>query len=247
MLAAKDAIECKLAEQRDAEPGKLAKSAASVLMKCLYAARMCRFDLLRAVQGLARYMAKWTRRQDQELHQLISNIHCTKHKTMVGWVSDDFESLQIQLYSDADFAGCQDTMRSTTGVHACLNGPGTSFPPSGQSKRQGCISQSTTEAELVAASHALRASGLPLLELFETLYPEQRESPRLIHFVDNQSMIAVVRTGRNPTMRHLGRVHGVSIGFWHEQFLDYNMAISYIGTAKMTADIYTKEFVDQQK
>ena len=49
----------------DAEPGKLAKSAASVLMKCLYAARMCRFDLLRAVQGLARYMTKWTRRQDQ--------------------------------------------------------------------------------------------------------------------------------------------------------------------------------------
>ena len=43
----------------------LAKSAASVLMKCLYPARMCRFDLLRVVQGLARYMTKWTRRQDQ--------------------------------------------------------------------------------------------------------------------------------------------------------------------------------------
>ena len=48
-------------EDPDAEPGKLAKSAASVLMKCLYAARMCRFDLLRAVQGLARYMTNWTR------------------------------------------------------------------------------------------------------------------------------------------------------------------------------------------
>jgi hypothetical protein len=55
----------------ESEPGKLASSAASVLMKCLYAARMCRFDLLRAVQGLAKYMTRWTKRQDRELHQLI--------------------------------------------------------------------------------------------------------------------------------------------------------------------------------
>jgi hypothetical protein len=54
--------------------GKLASVAAGVLMKCLYAARMCRFDLLRAVQGLARYMTKWTTRQDQELHQ--QNLKC---------------------------------------------------------------------------------------------------------------------------------------------------------------------------
>ena len=48
-------------------------------------------------------------------------------------------------------------------------------------------------------------------------------------------------------MRHMGRVHGVSIGFLHEQFLDSHMAMSCIGTANMTADIHTKEFVDSQK
>ena len=40
--------------------GRLASVAASVLMKVMYAARMARFDLLRAVQGLAKYLTKWT-------------------------------------------------------------------------------------------------------------------------------------------------------------------------------------------
>ena len=45
----------------DEQPaGKLAAVAASVLMKCMYVARMARFDLLRAVQGLAKYLTKWT-------------------------------------------------------------------------------------------------------------------------------------------------------------------------------------------
>jgi len=48
-------------------------------------------------------------------------------------------------------------------------------------------------------------------------------------------------------MRHLTRVHGVCIGFMHEQFLDTSMAMSYIPTAQMAADIYTKEFADGEK
>jgi hypothetical protein len=67
---------------QESELGKLASLAASVLMKCLYAARMCRFDLLRAVQGLAKFMTKWTKKQDRELHQLMSYIHHSKHMKM---------------------------------------------------------------------------------------------------------------------------------------------------------------------
>ena len=38
--------------------GELAPSAASVLMKIMYAARVARFDLLRPVQWLAKFMTK---------------------------------------------------------------------------------------------------------------------------------------------------------------------------------------------
>jgi hypothetical protein len=100
----------------------------------------------------------------------------------------------------------------------------------------------------VAASHALRASGLSLLQLFESICPQVAENPpRLVHLVDNQAMIAVVRTGRNPAMRHLGRVHGVCIGFLHEQFESRKLAMSYIPTSQMAADIYTTEFTDADK
>ena len=48
-------------------------------------------------------------------------------------------------------------------------------------------------------------------------------------------------------MRHLTRVHGVCIGFMHEQYVDTNIAMSYIPTSQMAADIYTKEFTDSEK
>ena len=100
----------------------------------------------------------------------------------------------------------------------------------------------------MAASHALRSSGLPLLNLFDTMCPQETGDPaRLVHLVYNQAMISVVRTGRNPTMRHLGRVHGVCIGFMHEQFDSTRIAMSYIPTSQMAADIYTKEFTDSDK
>ena len=55
--------------------GELAPCAASVLMKIMYAARMARFDLIRPVQWLAKFMTKWTRQHDLELHRLISLLH----------------------------------------------------------------------------------------------------------------------------------------------------------------------------
>ena len=51
--------------------GQLADAAASVLMKILYAARMARFDLLRPVQGLAKWFTTWQKRHDDELYRLV--------------------------------------------------------------------------------------------------------------------------------------------------------------------------------
>ena len=137
--------------------------AASVLMKILYAARMARVDLLRPVQGLAKSFTKWKPRHDEELYKLTCYILTTKHKKTIGWVGDELADIQPHLFSDSDFAGMEGTQTSTSGVHLCLRGPNTSFPLSGQSKRQGCVSLSTTEAELVAAALALKTAGLPVI------------------------------------------------------------------------------------
>ena len=114
--------ETQIADNDTAERGRLADSAASIFMKCLYSARMARFDLLRPAQGLAKYMTKWTTRHDAELHQVMCYIYSTLTFKMVGWIGDDLRHLQLQLFSDSDFVGCNQSLRSTTGVHTVLTG-----------------------------------------------------------------------------------------------------------------------------
>ena len=57
--------------------GRLGHIAARVLMKVLYGAQMCRFDLLRAVGNLATRISKWTLGCDKALHRLMSYINGT--------------------------------------------------------------------------------------------------------------------------------------------------------------------------
>jgi hypothetical protein len=64
---------------------------------------------------------------------------------------------------------------------------------------------------------------------------------------DNQAMIQVIKSGKNPTMRYLGRTHRVSIQWLHERFAEKDLVLIYEVSAKMAADIYTKAFSDPLK
>ena len=66
--------------------------------------------------------------------------------------------------------------------------------------------------------------------------------PKLYMHDDNEAMIAVCRTGRNATMRTLGRVHGVSTRALHEATLRMDFALGFISTKSMCADIHTKPY-----
>ncbi len=224
--------------------GRLAEHAACVLMKCLYGARMARFDLLRAITSLACQLTRWTPECDRKLHRLMCYIHTSKHLRMIGYVGNSLNEVQPHLFADADFAGCATTQRSTSGLHLCIRGSKTCFPIAGQSKRQGCVSHSTPEAEIVAADFGLRLSGLPALDLWHVLLPHK---PPLFFHEDNQAMIHVINTGRNPTMRYLLRTHRVSVSWLHEVFKGADIVLMYEDSAKMAADIYTKGFVDPTK
>ena len=65
---------------------------------------------------------------------------------------------------------------------------------------------------------------------------------------DNETMIRVCKTGKNPTMRHLLRTHRVNIASLHEKFYKHEtlqLFYEYYGT--MAADIYTKSFTSPVK
>jgi hypothetical protein len=132
-------------------PGRHGPIASRVLMKILYAARMARPDLLKAVNSLACMVTKWdssVRRATVALGRIRADGGTTL-SVPVGW-RPHASNGRSTLYADADFAGCQETARSTSGVFLCVRGPDTFVPLSGASRRQRCVSHSTPEAKIVA-------------------------------------------------------------------------------------------------
>ena len=221
--------------------GRLQPIAACFLMKILYAARLGRFALLRATCKLACYTTKWDETCDRRLFRLVCYIHSTLHLRQVGWIGDDLKNVVPHLYADADFAGCERTERSTAGVHLVLQGPNSRFPISGISKRHSAVSNSTPEAELVSGHFGCRHVLLPAQDLWGVLVPGGEKA---VFHEDNQAMIRVCETGRNPTMRHLGRTHGISVRWLHETLTREVIQLVYEESHLMAADIYTKAFSD---
>ena len=130
-------------------------------MKMLYGARFVRMELLRIIGFLACSFTRWTSTCDKRLHRLVSYIDTTVKASQVGWVADPLSDLLPMLYADADFAGCINTQRPTAGVFLVICGLRTCWPILCLSKRQGCVPNSTPEAEIVATSHGIRQAGLP--------------------------------------------------------------------------------------
>ena len=148
-----------IADEKETK-GVLAPIAARVLMKVLFAARMARFDLLRAVQGLAARVTKWSAECDKALHRLICYINSTLDHKQRAFIGDKVSECRLWLFADADHAGEYDN-RSTSGCLLVLVGPNTYFPLTAFSKKQTAVAMSSTESEVVSANVSLRAVGLP--------------------------------------------------------------------------------------
>ena len=74
-------------------------------MKLLYAARIPRFDLLRAINFLPRNVTKWSDTDDARLHRLMCYVNGSTAHQIIGWVGDEAAKLEIGVFADADFAG----------------------------------------------------------------------------------------------------------------------------------------------
>ena len=106
------------------------------------------------------------------------------------------------LYADADFVGDRADSKSTGGGFLCIRGKNTFYPVNFQSKKHGCVSYSTPEAEVVSLNNALRLIGLPAMDLFEVM---SGSSPKMAVFEDNQATAKMVRSGKYQALRHVKR------------------------------------------
>ena len=98
-----------------------------------------------------------------------------------------------------------------------LVGPNTYYPLISYSKKQTVTSMSSTEAEVVAANHGVRAEGLPTLALFEqlTLFKQAPDAAARLAAMPKQEGIFTIidpeidemRNGNVESCRAKGRSH----------------------------------------
>ena len=128
-------------------------------------------------------------------------------------------------------------MKLTSGVFLASVGRRSYFPLSGISKKQSSVSHSTPEAEIVAMDLAVRAEGIPALTIWEVI---SRATKAQLHFLeDNSAALRVVQTGKNPTMRHMGRTHKVSLQWLHERFKEGDMSLHQCPTLLLRQEIFS--------
>ena len=64
---------------------------------------------------------------------------------------------------------------------------------------------------------------------------------------DNAACIQIIKTGKNPATRHMGRTHRVQSAWLHEVFQEPDCILSYQPTDGQASDIFTKAFTDVDK
>jgi hypothetical protein len=131
---------------------------------------------------------------------------------------------------DADWAGDRNDRKSTNGYVFLLNGT----PISWCSKKQQCVTLSSTEAEYVGLCAAAREA-VYLRGLLEELgYPQSE--PTVI-YEDNQSAIAQTDHSTNfSRSKHVD----VQYHYVKEQVLLGSIRIAYVPSTAQLADIFTK-------
>lgn len=139
-------------------------------------------------------------------------------------------SQTLTAYSDADWAGCHDTRRSTTGF--CLYFGNNLI--SWSAKKQPTVSRSSAEAEYRAV-----ASTVAELTWITSLLRElgiQLEEPPVV-FCDN---ISTTYMSANPIQHARTKHIELDIHFVREKVISGHLQVHHIASTDQTADVFTK-------
>ena len=139
-------------------------------------------------------------------------------------------SLEMVAYSDADWAGCPDTRRSTSGYCVYL-GPSL---VSWSSKRQPTVSRSSAEAEYRAVANAV-AERTWLRQLLQELHHDVSQAT--VVYCDN---VSAVYLSVNPVHHRRTKHIELDIHFVREQVALGRIRVLHAPTAQQFADVMTK-------
>ena len=199
----------------------------SMIGSLLYAAIATRPDIAHAVGALARF------------NSAPNETHLTAVKRVFRYLKGTANlhlqytavNLNIEGYSDADWASNADDRRSTTGNVFMMSEGAISW----LSQRQPTVALSTTEAEYIALCSATQEA-IWLQRLMKDLKIDS-SGPMIIN-EDNQGAIAM---SKNPVGHKRTKHIDIKYHFVREKIQEKILELKYCPTKEMLADIFTKQ------
>lgn len=196
----------------------------------MYLAIVSRPDLAFAMSLLSQVLDKPKAKHYSMLKRIFKYIGGTLKCGIL--FKTDLDKETLEAFSDADYAGDKETRRSTSGTLFKYSGGAITW----SSKRQRCVSLSTTESEFIAASQAA-AEVVWLLRLFKELNGSMNIP---IIKIDNQSAIRLIK---NPEFHSRTKHIDVRLKFVREMFERQEILVEYVSSDKQLADIFTKSLM----
>jgi hypothetical protein len=217
---------------------------ASVVGMLMYLCSNSRPDIQFAVHQCARFTHCPRKSHEKAIVRICRYLKGTRYR---GLCLKPDSAMKLDCYVDADFAGlwnvehAQDPVcvKSRTGYCLTLG----DCPLLWVSKLQTEISLSTTEAEYIALSQAMREL-LPMRCLLQEIGKRLKMKfvqPTMLHstvFEDNNGALSLATAPKiTPRTKHIGvKYHH----FWENVGEDKGIVIVKIDTTKQKADIFTK-------
>lgn len=201
-----------------------------VVGSLIYLAIGTRPDISFAVGYVSRFMERPAKIHVTAVKRILKYLKGSSEYGIL-FPSENANNFKFFIYSDADYAGCVETRRSTSGYCLLLGQSIVSWC----SERQCSVSTSTAESEYIAASHASRELvwlKRLLDELDETL---KKEKPSL--FVDNESAIKLIK---NPVHHKRTKHIEVAYHFVREKYFENVFNVKSVSSENQLADILTK-------
>ena len=184
-------------------------------------------DIAYAVQQVCLHMHAPRDIHLSMLKRILRYVKGTRH---LGLQLRAMDSPVITAYSDADWAGCPDTRRSTSGFCVFFGGSLVSW----SSKRQTTVSRSSAEAEYRAIANAVAECSW-LRHLLGELHCKVPTAT--VAFCDN---ISSVYMSRNPVHHRRTKHIELDIHFVREKVAIGELRVTHVPSARQLADVFTK-------
>ncbi|XP_042968372.1 uncharacterized mitochondrial protein AtMg00810-like [Carya illinoinensis] len=184
-------------------------------------------DLSFSVNSICQYMHALTEDHFCALKRILHYVKGTVHH---GLQLHRTSSCELLAYSNADWAGCPDTRRSTTGYVIFLGANLVSWC----SKKQSTVSHSSAEAEYRYLAVAT-AEVTWIVQLLRDLRLQMPSSSKIL--CNNKSAIFMeVNPVTRPRFKHIA----IDYHFIHELIANSSLKVAFVPSHLQLADSFTK-------